>query len=67
MDSVALSIGLILYKYQLVGSVALRVKSGRFRTYSSKKIVPEQIGEWKVEIVNGQTDAVLEMVTFKVE
>ncbi len=55
------------YKYQLVGSVALRVKSERFRTYSSKKVAPEQIGDWKVEIVNSQTDAVMEMITFKIE
>lgn len=55
------------YKYKLMGSVALRVKSKRFRTYSTKKIIPEQVGDWKVEIVNGQTDAVMEMVTFKIE
>ncbi len=55
------------YEYQLVGSVALRVKAARWRTFSTKVITPKSIGNWKVEIVNGSTDKVLDIVTFKVE
>lgn len=55
------------YEYQLVGSVGLRVKAARWRTFSTKVITPKSIGKWKVEIVNGSTDKVLDIVTFKVE
>lgn len=34
-----------------VADVPLFVRTPRFRTYSSKKILPNQKGEWRVEII----------------
>ena len=36
----------------MVASIPLRVGSSNWRTYSSKTILPEHAGEWKVEIVS---------------
>lgn len=40
------------YKGSLKSSVVLPVKSGSWRTWSSKSIVPEWTGEWMVEILS---------------
>ena len=32
--------------------VSLPVRSAKWRTYSSKKIVPEWTGEWEVQVVD---------------
>jgi len=49
-----------------VASVPLSVRSNNWRTYSSKKIMPEYKGNWKVEIV-AQDGQVLKQLTFTVE
>lgn len=55
------------YKYELVSSVGLRIKADNWRTYSSKTIMPEQVGDWKVEIVNGDNDSLIQMVKFTIQ
>jgi hypothetical protein len=49
-----------------VASVPLSVRSNNWRTYSSKKIMPEFKGNWKVEIV-AQDGQVLKELTFTIE
>ena len=55
------------YKYKLMSSIALRIKADNWRTYSYKKITPDMVGEWKVEIVNRENDEVLQLLKFLVE
>ncbi|MBN1847870.1 MAG: DUF2914 domain-containing protein [Deltaproteobacteria bacterium] len=49
-----------------VASVPLNVRSNNWRTYSSKKVMPEYKGNWKVEIV-AQDGQVLKQLTFTIE
>ena len=49
-----------------MASVPLSVRSNNWRTYSSKKIMPQQKGNWKVEII-AQDGQVLKQLTFTIE
>ncbi|GAB4370707.1 MAG: DUF2914 domain-containing protein [Deltaproteobacteria bacterium] len=42
-----------VYGGDTVAEVSLEVNSPSWRTWSSKEILPEQTGEWKVEILDG--------------
>lgn len=53
------------YKGEIISQVILPVKSVNWRTYSSKTIHPEYIGEWKVEIVSKDREP-LEQIYFAV-
>ncbi|WP_022849716.1 DUF2914 domain-containing protein [Limisalsivibrio acetivorans] len=39
-----------IYKKNIEAEVKLNVDSPKWRTYSSKLILPEWVGEWKVEV-----------------
>ncbi len=41
-----------LYEGEKVFSIELPVNSPSWRTYSAKKILPHQTGEWKVEVLD---------------
>jgi hypothetical protein len=51
----------------LLNTVSLKVASNRYRTYSSKTIVPGMVGEWRVAVVDSKNEAVLKMVNFMVK
>ncbi|MCF7502059.1 DUF2914 domain-containing protein [Pseudoalteromonas sp. L1] len=40
------------YQNQLLASIELAISSPRFRTYSTKNIMPEQVGDWRVEVID---------------
>lgn len=40
------------YQGQQLASIELAVSSPRFRTYSTKNIMPEQQGDWRVEVID---------------
>ena len=42
------------YQDEQLASIELAVSSPRYRTYSTKNIMPEQLGEWRVEVVDEQ-------------
>lgn len=42
------------YKDSLMAEVALPVRSRSWRTYSSKNIMPQWVGEWHVEVVDDE-------------
>lgn len=50
----------------LMAEVELPVRSSSWRTYSSKKILPEWTGDWSVEITDPE-GTVLETVKFSIE
>ena len=54
------------YGETLMASVNLHVGSSNWRTYSTKTILPEQAGEWKVEIMS-QNDELLKRIYFVVQ
>lgn len=39
-----------LYNDNIIAEVPLKVNSSTWRTYSSKKILPKWVGNWKVEV-----------------
>ncbi len=43
---------------QLIAEVELPVRSGNWRTYSSKIITPEMTGHWKVDIAEADGDVI---------
>lgn len=49
---------------KLVGYTPLKIRSNWFRTYSSREIPEGKAGEWKVEIVNSQTDEIYKTLNF---
>jgi hypothetical protein len=51
----------------LVSTVTLTVKAASWRTYSYKTIGAGMSGSWRVDVVEGATDAVLESVAFTVK
>ena len=55
-----------LYQGQEMARVTLPVRSAKWRTYSSKKIVPEWKGEWEVRVVD-PTGTELTTVRFLVQ
>jgi len=42
------------YQDQQLASIELAVSSPRFRTYSTKNIMPEQLGDWRVEVIDAE-------------
>ncbi|MCF6177990.1 MAG: DUF2914 domain-containing protein [Geopsychrobacter sp.] len=54
------------YKGQEMARVSLPVRSARWRTYSSKRMLPEWKGEWQVRVVDAMGQELAE-VTFRVE
>lgn len=53
------------YGDQLMAEVSLPVRSGNWRTWSSKKIMPQWIGRWRVDVV-AEDGSVIESLTFVV-
>lgn len=51
------------YGDQLMAEISLPVRSGDWRTWSSKKIMPQWIGRWRVDVV-GDDGSVIDSVTF---
>lgn len=50
-----------------VSEVSLKIKSDRYRTYSSKTIIPEMAGAWKVDIVDAADKSLLHSLEFIVK
>jgi len=50
---------------KLMANVSLTVEGNRFRTWSSKKIAPQAVGEWRVEVAN-EAEEILGEITFRV-
>ena len=42
------------YENEVLDSIELGVTSPRYRTYSNKTILPEQVGNWRVDVVDEQ-------------
>ncbi|MGA1861393.1 DUF2914 domain-containing protein [Deferribacter thermophilus] len=55
-----------IYKDNIMAEVPLAVNSGRWRTYSSKKILPKWKGDWKVEIYS-EDGKMIDSISFKIE
>lgn len=55
-----------LYQGQVMARVSLPVRSAKWRTYSSKKIIPEWKGVWEVRVVDSE-GIELTSVSFRVE
>lgn len=53
-----------LYQDKEMARVTLSVRSSAWRTYSSKKILPEWAGEWKVQVLDG-TGQEIGVIPFK--
>ena len=45
--------------------VRLRVGSDSWRTWSSKKVMPDWVGEWRVEVI-AEDGTMLDTITFSV-
>jgi hypothetical protein len=43
-----------LYDNNIIAEVPLEVNSGKWRTYSSKRILPNWEGNWKVEVYDDE-------------
>jgi len=52
-----------IYKKREMASVKLPVKSSEWRTWSSKKLLPEYVGEWEVQIIDDD-DNILKSILF---
>ncbi|HDZ24680.1 MAG TPA: DUF2914 domain-containing protein [Desulfobacteraceae bacterium] len=50
------------YEDHEVARVDLAVKSPNWRTYSSKRLLPSQIGEWHVDILGSEGELLREIV-----
>lgn len=55
------------HKDKFIGMAILAIKSSSFRTYSARNIKADQDGPWKVEIVDPNSETVMETVNFIVE
>lgn len=55
-----------MYEGKEMARVPLSVRSASWRTFSSKKIVPEWKGSWQVQVVDS-AGAILASVPFRVE
>ncbi|NMM41096.1 DUF2914 domain-containing protein [Pseudoalteromonas arctica] len=42
------------YENKVLASIELGVTSPRYRTYSNKTILPEQVGNWRVDVIDEQ-------------
>jgi hypothetical protein len=50
---------------QLMAEISLTISADRYRTYSSKNIMPSQTGQWRVEAVTEQGE-LLAQKTFRI-
>lgn len=55
-----------IYKDNIMAEVPLAVNSNKWRTYSSKKILPKWKGDWKVEIYS-EDGKMIDSISFKIE
>lgn len=55
-----------LYQGQEMGRITLPVRSASWRTYSSKNIMPEWKGDWRVQVVDASGTEIAS-VSFRVE
>lgn len=53
------------YDDQVMASIELKVTTPRYRTYSNKHILPDQIGYWRVDVVDEQ-DHLLAQKEFRI-
>ncbi len=53
------------YGDHLMAEVPLNVRSDNWRTWSSKSVMPQWVGEWRVVVV-AEDGTVLDYVTFKI-
>jgi hypothetical protein len=54
-----------LYNNNIMAEIPLSVNSNRWRTFSSKKILPTQTGKWKVEIYTND-DKLIDSIEFEI-
>lgn len=54
------------YREKKMAEISLEIESSRYRTWSSKTILPHWRGDWRVEIVDSQ-DNLLGIISFKIE
>jgi len=47
-----------LYNENIIAEVPLEINSATWRTYSSKKILPKWVGNWKVEIYSNDGELI---------
>ncbi|KJY98265.1 DUF2914 domain-containing protein, partial [Pseudoalteromonas piscicida] len=50
---------------ELMAEVELPIQAARYRTYSSKNVMPSQTGDWRVEVVT-QSGQLLAQKTFRI-
>jgi len=55
-----------LYKENIIAEVPLEVNLATWRTYSSKKILPKWVGNWKVEIYSNDGE-LIDSVEFNIK
>jgi len=55
-----------LYNDNIIAEVPLEVNSTTWRTYSSKKILPKWVGNWKVEIYSNDGE-LIDSVEFNIK
>ena len=53
------------YNDRLMADITLSVRSNNWRTWSSKKVLPEWAGDWRVEVVD-EDGSVIEVLRFTV-
>ena len=54
------------YEEQLMAEIRLSVRSNNWRTWSSKAVMPEWTGKWRVDVVSND-DTMLHSVRFTVD
>lgn len=54
------------YKGKKMREITLPVNSIRWRTWSYKNISPSQVGPWRVDIIDGQSQKVIAKVEFSI-
>ncbi len=54
-----------IYQEKQLASVSLPVRSSSFRTWSSKKLLPQWVGDWEVRVVDAD-DNILKSLKFTV-
>ena len=48
------------YNGEVMAEIAFEVKGPRWRVWSSKKLPPESLGEWKVSVLNSANEVINE-------
>jgi hypothetical protein len=54
-----------LYNNNIMAEIPLSVNANKWRTFSSKKIAPTQVGKWKVEIYT-DNDKLIDSMEFEI-